>query len=107
MIDSHVQKRLVFLKLKPDPSRLTVAVSMVFGKNSLGLFALVVDVEPTRRLGDEPSEEDNQAGEEHLKVDGDGPADVAIKRDSTSDGTGGQDGAGKPKGVAVRSEDAA
>lgn len=104
--DLHVQERLVLLELQPDPGRLTVAVSVVLGKDGLGLLALVVDVQPTWRLGNEPREKDDQAGEEHLQVHRNGPAYVAFESDSTSDGAGGQDGASEPEGIAVRSDNA-
>lgn len=104
--DLHVQERLVLLELQPDPGRLTVAISVVLGEDGLGLLALVVDVQPTWRLGNEPREKDDQAGEEHLQVHRNGPANVAFESDSTADGAGCQDGASEPEGVAVRSDDA-
>jgi hypothetical protein len=80
---------------------------VVFRKHLDSLLTLVVDVQPTRRLRDEPREEDNQTGEEHLQVHWDGPADVALKGDCTSDGARSQDRAGEPEGVTVSSNDAA
>lgn len=78
---------------------------MEFGQDGSRLLALVVNIEPARGLGDEPAEEDDQAREEHLKVDRDGPADVSLESDRTADGARGQDGAGEPESVAVGSED--
>jgi len=63
---SHVQEALVLLQLKCHPGRILIAVTVVFGKHGDGFLALVVDVEPTRRFGNEPRQEHNQSWEHHL-----------------------------------------
>jgi hypothetical protein len=69
-----------------------------------GFLALVVDVQPTWRLGNEPGEDGDETGEDHLKVDRDLPAGRANEGDSATDGTGGEDGASEPESVAVGGE---
>jgi len=80
---------------------------VVFCEHGDSLVALVVDVEPAWGLGDEPREAHNQTGEQHLEVDGDGPALVALERDGSSDCSRGKDRAGEPEAVAVGGDDAA
>lgn len=102
----HVQERFILFQLKLDPGRVFVAVSVVLGEHSDSLLTLVVDVEPTRGLRDEPCEENNQTREEHLKVHGDGPAHVAFESNGTANGTRSQDGASEPESVAVSGDNA-
>lgn len=97
---------LVFFQLQLDPSGLSVAVAVVFREHGDSLVALVVDIEPAWGLGDEPREQNDQGREEHLKVDRNLPADVALHRDGAADCPRCQNGSSEPEAVAVGGDDA-
>jgi hypothetical protein len=49
----HLQQLLVFIQLKLHPFAVWVAISVELGKHSLGGLLLVVDIKPSRGLGEE------------------------------------------------------
>ena len=63
-----VQKLFVFSKLKLDPRRLWITISMPFGEGRVGPLSLVVDIEPPWAFWDEPGEDNNQPRENHLRT---------------------------------------
>jgi hypothetical protein len=101
----HVEVRFVLFQLQLDPRGFSVAVAVVLGEDSDSLVTSVVDIEPAWGLGDEPRERHNERWEEHLKVDWDLPAGVALHRDGTADGSRGQNGTSEPEAVAVGGDD--
>ena len=57
---------LIFAKLKLDPGRFRVTISVPFGKYLVCLLALVASVEPSWGLGNKHAENEDQARENHL-----------------------------------------
>ena len=74
---------------------------MPLGKSCQGRLSLVVDVEPSGRLRDEPNEETDDPRTQTLKPDGQKPRRVARQIESASDSTCGNNASGEPESVAV------
>ena len=72
----HLQVRLVLGHLKQDPSVLWVTLTVVLGEDGAGAVWLVVDVEPSWGLWEEPGTENDDHWEHHLEADWDGPGGV-------------------------------
>ena len=102
-----VEMFLIFGKFKLDPGGVGVAVAVPFGEHVDGLFALVVDVEPTWRFGNGECEEGDETREEHLKPDWDLETDVSLQVETTADSSGSQDRSGEPEGIAVGGQNTA
>lgn len=90
---------LVFAQLEVDPDTVLVALAMVLREDTAALLTLAVDVQPTRRLGQKPHENDDDAGEEDLKPDGNDPGVGSLVVKGTAYSTGSEDGTGEPEGV--------
>lgn len=78
-------------------------MSVPLGKGCQGRVSLVVHIEPSRRLGDEPTEDDDDSGTQALKPDRQEPGGVSGQIESASDSTCCDDTSGEPEGVAVSS----
>ena len=78
---------------------------MPFGQDGVGLFALVVCIEPSRRLRQKECEQGDQTGEKELQPDGDEPRVVALDVETTTDGPRRQDRAHQPGAVAKTTDD--
>lgn len=101
----HLEVLLVLAQLHADPDAVVVAVAVVLGQHAAALVALAVDVQPARRLGQEPDEDDDDAGEEELQPHGDNPGVVGGAVQRATHGAGGEDGAGEPEGVVQGGDD--
>ena len=55
----HVQELLVFVELQPNPGRVFVAVAVPLCQNLGRLLTVVVHIQPTRRLRNDPYEQGN------------------------------------------------
>lgn len=95
----------IFGDLKVDPGRLTVAVTVPLGENVQCRLAFAIGIQPTWRLRDEESAEDDETGEEELEPDGKQPRGVALEVQSTTSCTGGKNGTNQPGGVAKTGDD--
>jgi hypothetical protein len=62
---------------------------------------LIVDVKPSRRLGNEPNEETDDSWAQTLKPGGQEPRRVSADVKSTSDSTCCDDTSGEPESIAV------
>lgn len=102
----ELQEFLVLGKLKLDPRRFGVAISVPFGQEIARLLAFAMGKEPPRGLGEEHGEGHNNSGEEKLKPERDQPRVVALDLKASASGTGSQDGSDQPSGVAKTGDDA-
>lgn len=95
----HVEQLLVLVHLERDPGRLGVSVAVILGEHGLGGFLLVVDIEPSGRLGQEKDKEDDQTREEGLEPGDDTPGVVTTDVESTTGSSRGDNGTREPQGV--------
>lgn len=95
---------LDFVVLEGDQGVGEVTVGVVLGNNLFSALITALVDQPTRRLGDEPDEEELDDGGERLKGGGNAPGPAAGDTESTESGPSCNDGAREPKGVVQRGE---
>ena len=92
----HVEVLLVFVDLHRNPNTVLPTKTVVLGENLLSFGVLAASVEPARRFGEEPSQEENQCREENLQPDGYCPTRVAGKVDGATSDTSSEERADEP-----------
>ena len=89
----------VFPHLELDPFTLWVSIAVILGQECLSLVHLSIRVEPARRLGNEPGEEENESREHHLEPDWKDPRNVSSHVDSAAGCSTGNDGTDRPEDI--------
>lgn len=87
---------LVLMELECYPNAVRVAVAVVLDKEILTCLLLAVDVVPARRLWHDPDTGDDNTGEEQLKPDREEPGLVACHVETSTSGTGSNNGTDEP-----------
>lgn len=69
---------------------------MILDEKFFGLILLIVDIQPAGRLGEEGSEDENEAAEETLQPGDEAPRVVATGVEATASCARGEDGTTEP-----------
>lgn len=103
----HIEVLLVLAELHSDPDAVLIALAVEASENIFGISVTATSIQPTRRLGEPPGEEENESGEEDLEPNWDLPGLVACKRSRATSDTSSENRSNKPEGVVKTRDDTA